>query len=199
MARFKPSLLALTISLALGAQSGERRWADAAEYDLATQAFGERDPQQQIALLQDWESRYPKTEFERERLVSFALAFERLGKVDEAFTRATELLKLNPNYPQALLLVATIGPALPFPTDSQVAMVSASAIRLQSVKLTPSPLVSTALSSGPTSGSTSVADPENEEVLNFLRERRRNRAARTDPEVVKRRVVEAALRWTKNR
>src|SRR5258708_1562232 len=130
----KVALAGLIIPLGVIAQSLSRNWAGAAEYNLATEAFREQDPNRQIVLLRQWESQYPLTEFERERIFAFALAFHRLGQFNESFTRATEILKLDANDPGALLLVVTLGPSLPSPSASQITMVVDSASKLQSVK-----------------------------------------------------------------
>jgi hypothetical protein len=191
-------LLALTMALAVGAQSPQKRWASADEYNLATRIFADADPDHQIVLLREWVARYPKTDFERERLISFALAFQRAGKLSESFTCATELLNLDPNDPGALLLVVTLGPTLPSVSDHQIAMVTASAIKLLSINLVPSPLPANASSPEPTASSSSFIDPETQRVLAFVRQLRKAREVRVHPEDVKRQVAEAALEWAKN-
>ena len=187
------SFLAMAVALILPAQT---RWAEAAEYDLHNEIHqAERNPDQQIILLSEWESRYQRTEFQRERLVSFVLAFQRAGKPGDSFMRATELLHLDSNDTGALLLVATIGPTLPSPSDNQVTMIKAAASKLLSE--TPSaPARSPASDDDPIANGVSGIDPETERVLTFVRQLRKLAAVRPDPEVVKRRVAEAALEWT---
>lgn len=198
MARLStPPLLGLAVALTIGAQSPQQRWAGADEYDLATQAFAEADPDRQVTLLQEWATRYPKTDFERDRLISFAIAFKRAGKLSESFTRATELLNLDPNDVGALLLIAALGPTLPSASDDQIATVTACATRLLALKLTPTPLPAMATGEQ-TAGTTALADVETQRVLAFIRQLRKNAPVRADPEVVKRQVAEAALEWAKN-
>jgi hypothetical protein len=187
------SSLAMAVALTLPAQ---KRWAEAAEYDLHYEIHqAERNPDQQVILLREWESRYPRTEFQRERLVSFVLAFQRAGKPGDSFMRATELLHLDSNDIGALLLVATIGPTLSSPSDNQVTMIKAAASKLLSE--TPSaPARSPASDDDPIANGVSGIHPETERVLTFVRQLRKLAAARPDPEVVKRRVAEAAPEWT---
>src|SRR3954465_4815846 len=90
-------LTVIVSSLGVTAQSSSRKWAGASEYNLAAEAFQERDANQQILLLHRWETQYPHSEFERERNVSFALAHRRMGQFNESFARATALLKLDAN------------------------------------------------------------------------------------------------------
>ena len=56
----KVSVLALLMTIAVGAQIPEKRWAGAHEYDLATEIDSEADPHRQILLLQEWVGRVPK-------------------------------------------------------------------------------------------------------------------------------------------
>ena len=67
----------------------------------------------------------------------FVVALRRAGKLTESFTRATELLKLDPNDIGALMLVVALGPTLQSVTDNQIATVNESAIKLLSVKPLP--------------------------------------------------------------
>lgn len=79
MAIAKVFSILLTFALAIGAQPSLRSWANAEEYDLGSQALAEPDAKQRIALLRDWLTLYPKSTFERERLISFALSFQHIG------------------------------------------------------------------------------------------------------------------------
>jgi hypothetical protein len=200
MAGTKVFWIALGLALAIGAQPSRRRWANAEEYDLASQASVEPDPKHRITLLRDWAARYPKSDFERERLISLALAFQQSGDARESLKRATEALALNANDPSVLLFIAALGPTLPGASESEIATVAACAVRLLSISLSPKPEAGTAPQSEPVIGSTSFVDPETERVLAFIR---RLRAARgpvveKDAELIKRQVAEAALQWAKN-
>ncbi len=192
----KVSLLTLGVALAVGAQSQLKQFAGADEFNLATQIFAEENPDRQIALLEEWIARYPKTDFERERLISFALAFQRLGKLSKSLTRVREALKLDPNDPRTLLFIAALGPTLPAASDNQIATVTACATKLVSARLVLTPPVA-ATSAEPTAGPASLADPETQRVLAFIRQLKAS-TVRMDPEVVRRQVAEAGLEWAKN-
>jgi hypothetical protein len=190
-------LLALTVGLVAEAQSPQqRRWAGAADYDLANGSFTEADPVRQIALLSEWATQYPTTEFERERLITFAIAFQRVGKLRDAFTCATELLSLDPDDSGALLLVAALGPTLPLASENQIATVTASAMKLLSGKVPPSPVVATTSSIEPTDNSKCSLTLK-QRVLAFVRQLRKGPVVPTDPSVTERQVAEAALEWAK--
>ena len=186
------SSLVMAVALTLPAQ---KRWADAAEYDLYNEIHqAERNPDQQFILPREWESRYPRTEFQRERLISFVFAFQRAGNSGDSFRRATELLHLDSNDTGALLLVALIGPTVPSPSDNQFSMIKAAALTLLSE--TPSaPARSPASGDDPVATAVSAIDPETERVLAFVRQLRKLAPAQPVPEVVRRRVAEAALDW----
>lgn len=186
------SFLAMAVALTLPAQ---KRWAEAAEYDLHNEIHqAERNPDQQVILLREWESRYPRTGFQRERLVSFVLAFRRAGKPGDSFMRATEFLHLDSNDTGALLLVATIGPTLPSPSDNQVTMIKAAATKLLS-EMSSAPVRPPASADDPVASAAPAIDTETERVLAFVRQLRKFATPRLDPEVVRRSVAEAALEW----
>jgi hypothetical protein len=186
------SFLAMAVALTLPAQ---KRWAEAAEYDLHDEIHqAERNPDQQVFLLREWESRYPRTDFQRERLISFVLAFQRTGKSVHSFMRATELLHRYSNDTAALLLVATIGPTLPSPSENQVTIIKAAASKLLS-EMPSAPARSPASDDDQVANAVSALDPETERVLVFVRQLRKLADARPDPEGVRRRVAEAVLEW----
>ena len=191
--------ISLVFALAISAQPSLREWANAEEYDLGSQALAEPDPKQRITLLRDWVARYPKSNFERERLISLALAFQQTGDPRESLKRATEALALNANDPSVLLLIAALGPTLPAASESEVATVAACAIKLLSISLSHQPETVTAAQAEPLNRSTSFMDPETQRVLDFIRRIRvaRGPVVEKDPELIKRQLAEAALQWAK--
>lgn len=191
--------IALVFAVAVGGQPPLKQWAGADEYNLGSQALAEPDLNQKLKLLEDWVARYPKTEFERERLISFVLVLQRLGRTGESLSRATEALALNANDPSVLLLIAALGPTLPSASESQIATVADSALKLLSIRISQPAAVVSAQSQSAI-GPEPFLDPETQRVIAFVRELRAGRdpAVQRDPEVVKRQVAEAALRWAKN-
>jgi hypothetical protein len=83
------AVVALALSLSTSAQ---KSWADGAEYDLHRSIASTPDPVRQIALIYEWQARYPQTGFEQERLQLLAYANKRAGKPEEAFATALQLL-----------------------------------------------------------------------------------------------------------
>ena len=182
--------IALVLVVAVGGQTPLKQWAGADEYNLGSQALAEPGPNQKLTLLEDWVARYPKTDFERERLTSFAMVLQRLGRAAESLSRATEALALNPGDSSLLLLIAALGPMLPNASESQIATVADSARKLSSIRISePAAVVSAQSQSG--------ISPETQRVIAFVRRLRygRDPVAQEDPEVVKRQVAEAALQW----
>jgi hypothetical protein len=183
----------LALSLGLLAQNTFPHWANANEYHLGSRALMEPDAAQQLVLLREWEAQYPNTEMERERRMAFAISFQKAGNFNEAFARASELLKLDGNDPRSLMLVISLGPKLTAPSASQINLVKASALKLRSVKLTPPDQVGSDAAPPP-----SPADPDSQQVLEFIRERRRGHTAiNANADGVKNRLIEAALTWAK--
>jgi hypothetical protein len=193
--------ITLGLALAVGAQPALKQWANAEEYDLGSQALAEPNPDQRIALLRDWIARYPKTEFERERLMSFALVSQQLGNLEESLKRATEALALNANGPSVLLFIAALGPALPAASEAQTSTVADCALKLLSLTLVRKPRTGTEPHSESAGSSASFVDPETQRVLEFIRRLRSERGplVQADPEVIKRQVAAAALEWAKNK
>jgi hypothetical protein len=192
--------MTLALALAAGAQSPPKQWAGADEYDRASVALEERDPAKRIVLLREWTERYAKTEFERERLISFAMAYQQIGDTRESLKSAVGALRSSADDPSILLFIAALGPMLTAPTDSEVATISASAVKLLSISLRPKPYGAAAPHPQPTADPASLVDPETQRVLAFVRRLRAARAssAEADPEVIKRQIAEAALQWAKS-
>jgi hypothetical protein len=106
------AFLELIMTMAIGAQPPLRKWRNGEEYNLAAKASAESDPKQRIPLLLEGSARYPPNDFERERLISFALAFEQTGRARESFKRTREALTLNADDPSVFLLTASVEPTL---------------------------------------------------------------------------------------
>lgn len=189
--------LALAIGAAAQTQPSAKHWADPAEYDLANRVFTGTSPDQQLALLQEWETRYPKTAFERQRLTSFVMALQSAGKFSESFTRANELLNLDPGDSGALLLIAMLGPKLPSASEDQIAIVVASANKLLSMPSTPTPHRRGASIPDPSPEPTPISDAETERVVSFVQRLRKDTVPPPQPPTP-RQVAEAALEWAKS-
>lgn len=188
----KRAFAGLAISLGVMAQSLPRNWASRAEYRLGTKALQERDPNRQITLLRQWQVQYPQSDFKRERTLSSIQALGQRGLFDASFALAAELLKLDRYDPEALVLIVALGPSLPAPSASQMAVVMDSVSKLQSLKMARS-----LETEEPTVG-LRLLEP-NSQVLAFVRElRREHDKANLDPDVFRRRLIESALAWAKD-
>jgi hypothetical protein len=192
---FRQVVLLLTLAVAASAQ---KRWSDAQEYNLYTRVTSEANPVRQIELLREWVSAYPQTEFQRERILSFALAYQKTGKVLESFESASQLLRPNANDPVALYLMVTVGPALQSPSSEQITLIANAANALLSPRpravgraVVETPVGSAGLASSP-------KDPESQRVDEMLSGMRRNHVVREDPEVAMRAVAERALNWVRS-
>jgi hypothetical protein len=127
---FATILLTLLGSIATPAS---HRWANANEYNLAMQAMQERDVIQQFALLNDWQTRYPNSDFANLRTFATAKNLERQGKLEDSFTRAAELLQSQPPDSAALWLIVEIGPKLT-PSGKVATAVQDAALKLKSME-----------------------------------------------------------------
>jgi hypothetical protein len=127
---FRTILLTLLGSIAWPAS---HRWANANEYNLAMQALQERDLIQQFALLNDWQTRYPNSDFANLRTFAAAKNLERQGKLEDSFTRAAELLQSQPPDSAALWLIVEIGPKLT-PSGKVATAVQDAALKLKSME-----------------------------------------------------------------
>jgi hypothetical protein len=185
---------ALILNISGGAQPPSRNWTDRREYNLARDAFQERDPRRQLDLLREWQTLYPRSEFELERITTFVVAWRRFGDVEEAFSKATELSKFDMNDPGALLLLATLGPSLPSPSRSQVDLVMNAASKLRTLKLAPVSPDDAAAGDG-----AKPLDADTQRVLDFIRELRKEHSKNhPDPEVLKNELIESAVAWARN-
>src|SRR5882762_6183090 len=98
----------------------QKRIADQREYELYQQVSREREPIKRLAVLLEWETAYPNTDFQRERLVWLAVSYKESGQAANSFMRATQLLKLDPRDINALYMIATVAPTLEAPSPDQV-------------------------------------------------------------------------------
>ncbi|MBC8164756.1 MAG: hypothetical protein H7Y20_02655 [Bryobacteraceae bacterium] len=186
----------LAFATVLAAQTSTKSWAGPDEYDLGSQAFAEVGPTRQLELLRTWVARYPKTDFERERLIALSLVFRQTGQVDESLNRAAQALTLNANDPAVLFLIARLGPMLQSASEDQRSLVENAAVKLLSTRITKPVTVSSGQS--PSTAESDFIDAEAHRVSAFIRQLRTQAPAPKDPEIMKREVAEAALQWARS-
>ncbi len=106
------ALLGLSGSLFL-ALAQEKKVKDQAEFDLYTAAAKETDPAKQLQLLLQWKEKYPTSDYKEERQTTMIGTYQKLGKADEMWSSAVDLLNMNPASLAALyyLTSLTVNPA----------------------------------------------------------------------------------------
>ena len=188
-------VLCLALSLSVLAQ---RKWAEKDEYDLFLRISSEMDPKQQIALLQEWEVRYPESEFQVERLVTLASAHRKTGHPEESLAAAIQGLSLSPYNGNAQMLVVMVGPTVTDPSEEDIASITAAANRM----LAPRPVVTSRVPALPVvpAPASAVQEADSQRVDSLIRDMRRNYRAPAGPdsETARRAAAEAALAWVKS-
>lgn len=104
------AILAVAISsgLGLGAAWGQTpqpkkpEWKDRAEYDLEQSAEKEPDAKKKLDLLNQWNEKYPNTDFKMLRLEQYLATYRTLQDGAKTLETAQEMLKLDPKYINAL-------------------------------------------------------------------------------------------------
>lgn len=87
--------LALPLLLAMCASAAN--WTDRKEYDLVLNVRGEPSPQKRLGLLDEWTSKYPKSEFQQVRLEMYLSTYQALGDSPHMLRAASEMLAAQPD------------------------------------------------------------------------------------------------------
>jgi tetratricopeptide (TPR) repeat protein len=131
--------VALTLSLsilsilspALSAQeaAAAKNWKDRAEYDLYMSIQGEKDPAKRLELLNQWQDKYPQTDYSKERLQFFVVTSAAAGQPKKALDYAAQILKLDPKDLNSNYYTVLFGPGVyrPSPSADQQAAVQSAA------------------------------------------------------------------------
>ncbi len=196
-------LLAL-LALALAAPAAaQKNWANAAEYDLFDRASHEKDPAVQIEVLLEWETANPDSDYKLERLAMLANAYKNAGRPADAFSRASQLFKLDPGSVTAAGAIAAMALSLDTPTPEQI-KITEKAANLLLARAAELGRAATAVAQPPADATPAKpADAESERVVAFLRQWRqassRGKRIRTAAEVESEitAVAEKALAWVK--
>ncbi|MEO5926573.1 MAG: hypothetical protein ABIR70_22345 [Bryobacteraceae bacterium] len=107
-------VMASLLAVVSEAQEVLRQWAGRAEYEMATNAFGEKDFGRMIDGLLVWESAYPNSEFAVERTQTLIYAYQQFGQT--ASRRIPLLYK-----------IVALGPMLKKPSPEQTRVIRAAA------------------------------------------------------------------------
>jgi hypothetical protein len=95
--------------------AGQKNYKDRAEYDLFAKVTQTQDPAARLQLLNQWQDKYPQTDYAQERLQYYVLTLSALSAKDPSqrqllLQKAGDLLKLDPKNFQALYAITYFGP-----------------------------------------------------------------------------------------
>lgn len=108
------SLSALSIfPPALSAQeAAAKNWKDRAEYDLFISIQKATDPAKRLELLNQWQDKYPQTDYSKERLEFFVATTAAAGQPKKTLDYAKQLLKVDPKDLNSLYYTVLFGPGV---------------------------------------------------------------------------------------
>ncbi len=98
----------------------EKQYKDRAEYDIITKVYGEADPAGKLALLDEWTSKYPETDYHLERSRFYLDSYQKTGKMPEAIEAAKELLGKVPGDFTANYVITLFSPNLGKADDATI-------------------------------------------------------------------------------
>lgn len=113
--RIFASLLALTMgAVSVTAQEAkkEKKVKDQAEYDLLMAVNKEAAGPKKIELLEQWEQKYPETEFKEERATVLVQTYQQMGKAPEMWTACEKLYAVNAKNPMSLFFLSQLSLSL---------------------------------------------------------------------------------------
>jgi hypothetical protein len=96
---------------------GQKNWKDRAEYDLYVKISQTQDPKARLDLLNQWQDKYPQTDYAAERDQFFVITLGAVAQSDPssrqmAIQKASEILKRDPKNFRAGYLIAYWGPVV---------------------------------------------------------------------------------------
>jgi hypothetical protein len=206
-----PCRLVVCLACCVMLAPAQRNRASQAEEDLYQAAQVEADPTHRLYLVEQWRSAYPQSEFKDEQLRIKLVASRMLGRHEDVFAAAVDLVNLNPGDANALNSIVVTGPKLLSPTVEQIELVSAAARAV----LTPPPTPAITLLNGVPTPKKSISAqsnppspvppttlessrPESQAVTSMISEWRRNYRPAPDPNVQRKKDAETALEWVRN-
>ena len=101
-----------------GQAAGQKNWKDRAEYDLYQKATQTQDPKAKLDVLNQWQDKYPQSDYADLRDGLMVQALGGLAQGDAAskqlaITKASDILKKDPKNFRAAYLIAFYGPTIP--------------------------------------------------------------------------------------
>lgn len=104
--------LASLCGLTLWGQAGTPQWKDRAEYDLVESIKKEQNAATKLGLLQQWEEKYPTSDFKDGRFELIVSTYQALGKAKEMMDSAKKWAEFNPKALQAHTFICNLTPFL---------------------------------------------------------------------------------------
>ncbi len=101
----------IPVMRAQDAAAPAKNYKDKGEYDLFLQVTKEADPAKRMELLNQWQDKYPTTDFLKERLQYFVATAIALNQPAKTVDYSKQLLKLDPKDFASLYYIAVYGPA----------------------------------------------------------------------------------------
>ena len=97
--------------------AGQKNYKDRGEYDLFSKITQTTDAKARLDLLNQWQDKYPQSDFAQDRLVYFVATLGQLAPTDPSarqklLDKANDLLKLDPKNFRAMYLITVWGPAV---------------------------------------------------------------------------------------
>ncbi len=78
------------------AAAQEKKVKDRAEYDLYTAITQEKDPSKRLGLLDQWQQKYPDSDFKKERLLIYISTYQQLSQPAKMIDTAKNVLTMDP-------------------------------------------------------------------------------------------------------
>ena len=94
----------------------QKKVQDQAEFDLLQLVNKEAAGAKKIELLEQWEQKYPQSEFKEDRAMVFVQTYQQMGKAPEMWTACEKLLAINPKSAPALFFLMSLSTSLNDPS-----------------------------------------------------------------------------------
>ena len=86
--------------------AAQKNWKDRAEYDLYESITKEATPAKRLELLNQWNEKYPATEFKLERQLLYLDTYQKLGQAPKILESAKNIIAIDPQNLTALYWMA---------------------------------------------------------------------------------------------
>lgn len=93
-------------------QEGGKQYKDRGEYDVLSKVYAEADPAKKLALLDEWKSKYPETDYHVERTQFYLDSYQKTNQNEKAVATARELLGKKPGDFTANYAITLLSPYL---------------------------------------------------------------------------------------